>query len=81
MQIIVSIAYLIFLSVYIFLIVSIASQVKKYLLLNDAARTILKLFIMGSAVLITISFILFLLTPWNNYNDIFKNFLNINFLE
>lgn len=81
MQIIASITYLIFIAVYIFLIVSIASQVKKYLLPNDSARLILKLFITGSAAIITISFILFLLTPWNNYNPIFENFLNFNFLE
>jgi len=60
--------YFIFSGIYVFLIFSINSQVKKYILPHDSAVRILNVFIFGAVVLLIISAVLLFLVPWNNLN-------------
>lgn len=76
MQLIAFIIYGIFLAIYIFLIASINSQVKKYLLPNDFKnKKILNLFLAGAFILILISAIMFLMVRWNEFS---LNLINFN---
>lgn len=68
MKSIISIVYFLFLSIYIFLLYSIHSQVNKYLLPRDKqSKNILTLLMLGAVVLILISIFLFFLIPWKSY--------------
>lgn len=80
MQLIALIIYIIFLAVYVFLIFSINSQVKKYLLPNDFKnKKILSLFLIGSFILILISIIMFFLVGWNNFSFDLNSLNILNF--
>lgn len=68
MQTIALTIYFLFLAIYFFLIFSIRSQVKKYLLPHDNASSVLKIFVFGAFVLTVVSAILFFITPWKNIN-------------
>jgi hypothetical protein len=65
-MIVVLIIYIIFLICYLFFIWTILWHSKKYIPPNDASMWVIKMFIIGSALLIIISLILFFMVPWDN---------------